>query len=277
VVTETVDGHTSTVSVGVTGSPSTVEIPAGGSGAATITDTYGATPGSLLVTKTIAGPSAGHEGPVTIHVVCNGLALSPDFVIPAHTHAGTVSHSFDDVPAGSTCTVTETAGGATATVIVRVIGSGQTVSVPAGKVTSVHVTDVYDDGEPIQNIPEEPSSPAVDAMGILTVIKHITGPAARLHGRIAILVACGGTLENFTFIIPAVTGPGFVTRHFDQLPPEARWTVTETATGGTANVSVAATGTSHTVTIPDAGPVTVRLTDTFTIRTPPPPPPAVTG
>jgi Domain of unknown function (DUF5979) len=70
-------------------------------------------------------------------------------VIPAHTHAGTVSQSFDDNPAGSTCTVTETAGGATATVIVDVFGSGQTVTIPAGKVTSVHLTDVYDDGEPI--------------------------------------------------------------------------------------------------------------------------------
>jgi Domain of unknown function (DUF5979) len=127
------------------------------------------------------------------------------------------------------------------------------------------------------NIPEEPSSPAVDATGILTVTKHITGPDAHQHGRIAILVACGGTLENFTFIIPAHTGPGFVTRHFDQLPPGARCTVTETATGGTSKVSVAATGRSHTVTIPAAGSVTVHVTDTFTIRTAPPPPPAVTG
>ncbi|MBV9363568.1 MAG: hypothetical protein JOY89_04980, partial [Solirubrobacterales bacterium] len=277
VVTETVDGHTSTVSVEVMGSPSTVDILPGGSGAATIEDIYGATPGSLRVTKTIAGPSAGHQGPVTIHVVCDGLALSPDFVIPAYTHAGTVSHTFDSIPADSTCTVTETAGGATATVIVEVIGSGQTVSIPAGEVASAYLTDVYDDGHPDVNVPEEPSSPAVDASGILTVTKHITGPAAHRHGRIAILVACGGTLENFTWIIPARTGPGLFTRHFGELPPGARCTVRETATGGTGRVSVAAAGPSHTVTIPANRTVTVHLTDRFTIRSAPAPRPVVTG
>jgi len=276
VVTETVDGHTSTVSVEVMGSPSTVEILPGGSGAATITDTYGATPGSLLVTKTIAGPLAGHQGPVTIHVVCDGLALSPDFVIPAHTH-GTVSHSFDSIPAGSTCTVTETANGATATVIVQVLGNNQTVSIPAGAVTAVSLTNVYDDGSPDLEVPEAPGSPAVDATGILTVTKRITGPAARQHGLIAILVACGGTLENFTFIIPAHTGPGLFTHHFGEIPSGLRCTVRETATGGTSRASVAAAGTSHTVTIPAAGTVTVHITDRFTIRTAPAPRPTVTG
>ena len=32
-------------------------------------------PAPSLVTKTIAGPRAGHQGPVTIHVVCDGIAL----------------------------------------------------------------------------------------------------------------------------------------------------------------------------------------------------------
>jgi hypothetical protein len=39
----------------------------------------------------------------------------------------------------------------------------------------------------------------------VTVIKHITGPAARHHGRMAILVACGGPVSDFTLIIPART------------------------------------------------------------------------
>ncbi len=50
VVTETADGHTGAVSVTVVGSPHTSTIKPGGAGAAHITDTYSATPGSLLVT-----------------------------------------------------------------------------------------------------------------------------------------------------------------------------------------------------------------------------------
>ena len=137
------DGATSTVSAVVTGSPDTVMIPAGGSGAAHITDTYGSAPGSLLITKTIAGPVAGHQGPVTIHVVCDGIGLSPDFVVAAGTPAGNVTKSFDGIPAGSVCTVTETADGATATVTATVSGNNQTVTVPAGKVVSVNLMDVY--------------------------------------------------------------------------------------------------------------------------------------
>ena len=123
VVTETADGHTSAVTADVLGSPHTTTIPPGGAGAAHITDTYGPAPGSLLVTKTIAGRLAGHQGPVTIHVSCNGTAQSPDFVIPARTRRGSVSHSFDGIPAGSACIVTETANGATARVTATVAGN----------------------------------------------------------------------------------------------------------------------------------------------------------
>ncbi|MBV9809613.1 MAG: hypothetical protein JO286_20685 [Solirubrobacterales bacterium] len=268
VVTETADGHTSAVSVVVAGSPHTTTVPAGGAGAATITDTYGAVPGSLLVTKTIAGPSAGHQGQVTIHVVCNGAPQSPDFVIPAGAGAGSVSHSFDDIPAGAVCTVTETADGSTATVIATVSGSGQSVTILAGKVASASLTDVYDEG-----------SVSADATGTLTVIKHITGPAARHHGRIAILVACGGPVFDFAFDIPAGTGPGSVTRHFDNIPTGLRCNVRETADGHTKTVAVSAASRSHTVTIPAAGSVTVRLTDRFVhaAAVTRPPAPTVTG
>lgn len=265
VVTETSNGATSTVSVDVTGSPDTVTIRPGGSGAATITDTYGNVPGSLLVTKTIAGPSAGRQGPVTIHVVCDGTALSPDFVIAPHTPAGSVSHTFDGIPAGAVCTVTETANGTNGTVIVTVSGEGQKVTIPAGQVVPVSLTDVYEEG-----------SPDADVTGALTVIKHIAGPAARRQGRIAILVACGGPLEDFTFIIRAGRGPGAVVRHLDNIPAGSRCSVTETADGHTSAVAVVATG-SRSVTIPASGRVTVDLTDRFTVRTVPPPPPIVTG
>jgi Domain of unknown function (DUF5979)/Thioester domain len=277
VVTETVDGSSSTVSVDVTGSPDTVKIRPGKAAAVTITDTYGKVPGSLLVSKTIAGPSAGHQGPVTIHVICDGTALSPDFVIPAHTPAGTVSHSFEDIPAGSVCTVTETADGASDMVIVTVSGNGQTVTIPAATVVPVSLMDVYDEGSSSEGDDVQPESPVVDTTGTLTVIKHITGPAAHHHGPIAILVTCGGPVEDFAFDIPARTGPGTVTRHFDNLPAGVRCNVRETADGHTNTVAVAAASRSHTVTIPASGAATVDLTDHFVAKPAPLPRPIVTG
>ena len=230
-------------------------IPPGGSGAAHITDNYGPAPGSLLVTKTIAGPRAGHQGPVTIHVACNGTALSPDFTIASGTPAGSVSHSFDDIPAGSVCTVTETADGATATVTATVAGNGQKVTIPAGKVVPVNIMDVY-----------------LGAPGALRVIKTIAGPAARQHGRIAILVACGGPLHAYAFHIRAhVTGS--MSRYFSRLPAGSRCTVTETTNGHTHTVGVVATGKHKKTTIRAKRIATTHLTDTFSRRPPPRPQP----
>ncbi len=255
VVTETANGATSAVSAAVTGSPqTTATIPPAGSGAAHITDTYGATPGSLLVTKTIAGPLAGHQGPVSIQVVCNGTALTPTFVIPARTRAGSVSRSFDGIPAGSVCTVTETADGASATITATVSGNGQRVSIPAGKVVPVNVMDVYQ------------SSP-----GFLDLVKTIAGPAARRHSRIAILVSCGGPVNDFIFFIRARTGAGSVSRAFDGLPAGSRCTITEIALGGSKTVTVVAVGRRQKVTIHANARATARLKDSFFPKKPVPP------
>ena len=260
VVTETTDGHTSAVSVAVIGSPHTATVPPGGSGAAHITDTYGATPGSLLVTKTIAGRRAGHQGPVRIHVTCNGTARSPDFVIAPRKPAGSVSHSFDGIPAGSVCTVTETADGATARVAATVAGNGQKVHVSAGKVVPVNVIDVYR-GTP----------------GSLKVTKTIGGRAARQHGRIAILVACGGPFHAYAFHIRAHVA-GSVSRYFNGLGAGSRCAVIEAANGHNGRVAVVAKGNHKKVTIRANRRATAHLTDTFRPRArPKPPPPRVTG
>ena len=240
----------------VTGSPHTTTIPPGGAGAAHITDTYGPATGSLLVTKTIAGPLAGHQGPITIHVACNGTPLSPDFVIASRTRAGSVSHSFDGIPAGSVCTVTETADGATATVTATVAGNGQKVTVPAGKVVSVSLVDVYR-GTP----------------GFLKVIKTIAGRAARRHGRIAILVACGGPLNDFAFLIRAHTASGSVSRYFAGLRAGSRCTVTEVAVGRVGTVTVVAVGRRQKVTIRANGTATAHLRDRFSLKRKPRPKP----
>ena len=107
----------------------------------------------------------------------------------------------------------------------------------------------------------------------MTVIKHIAGPAARHHGRIAILVACGGPVSDFTLIIPARTAPGFVSRHFDNIPAGSGCGVRETADGHTNTVAVIASR-SHTVTAPATGTVTVRLTDSFVLKPTPSRPPS---
>ncbi len=264
VATETVDGHSSTVRVAVTGSPATPSIPPGGAGAAHITDTYGDAPGSLLVTKTIAGPLAGQQGPIAIHVVCNGTALASDFVIRAGSAAGSVSHSFDGIPAGSACTVTETADGGTTTVAALVAGSGHTVTVPAGKVVPVSLVDVY--GQPLGSQedlvpPLGGSGPFQPIHGYVKVIKTMTGAAARQHGPIAILVDCGPS-RTFAFRIPA-RRTGSVARVFPGLPPRSRCTVTETDKGGTNTVAVRTTRTRKHLTVPTRRGASVRLTDIF--------------
>jgi Domain of unknown function (DUF5979)/Thioester domain len=245
-VTETVDGSSSTVSAVVHGSPQTVDaIQPGDEAAADVVDVYGPANGSLLVSKLIGGSQAGHQGPVTIHAVCNGTALSPDFVIPAGTPPGTVVHSFDNVPGNSVCTVTETSDGSASPITVTVIGGEQQAIVPPGGIAVVGLTDVYE----------------LDP-GSLLVSKSITGSAAGQQGEIAILVSCGGT-DDFAFTIAAGTGAGSVSRSFDGLPPGAVCTVTETSSGQTSGLTVATVGSGQQVTVPANATATAVLADSY--------------
>ena len=192
-----------------------------------------------------------------MHTVCNGARPLPDFVIAADTPAGTVSHTFEGLPAGSMCTVTETTDGATATVAATVSGNGQTVSIPAGEVALVSLTDAY--GRPLGVLGEQYQQ----LPGHLEVTKTIAGPAARHHGRISILVACGGPLNDFVFDIAAHTGPGSVSRHFPDLPAGTHCTVTETADGHTGTVSVVGGRKHAEVTVAANRETTAHLTDIF--------------
>ena len=261
-VTETADGHTSTVPVVVEGSGQTASVAPGDIVEVHVSDSYAAafgaasgveaaSTGSLLISKTIAGPLARRQGPVTIRVACNGTALSPDFVIAARARAGRVSRSFDGIPAGSVCTVTETADGTTEDVRVQVIGNRRTVTVPGGKVVPVNLVNVYR------------ATP-----GTLKVTKTIAGSAARRHGRIAILVACGGPLRTFAFRIGAHTVAGSVSRYFAGLRARSRCVVTETVDGHTRAVAVAARS-RRTVTIRANRSVTAHLIDRFSAATVP--------
>lgn len=256
-VIETSNGAVVGTDVVVTGDGQQVTIPAGGHKTVNITDTYSSvpspSPSSLLVTKTIAGPLAGYQGPVTISVVCNGTAQLPDFIIAAGTPAGSYSQSFGPVPAGSVCTVSETADGATDTIAAIVSGNNEDVTVPAGEAVPVNLMDVYERGpSPVPDVPT----------GTLRVFKTIAGPAAGEQGRIAILVACGA-LHTYAALIHAHAAAGSVSRYFPGIPAGSRCTVTETANGHTSTVEAVTAGRPKTVTIGADRTTTVHLTDTF--------------
>ena len=184
-VTETSNGSVVGTEVVVTGDGQEATIPSGKSETVEVTDTYHHV-GSLLVRKTIAGPGAGHQGEIRIHSVCNGDALTPDFVIPAGTPAGDQTKQYDHIRVPATCTITETANGHTSTVSVVVEGSGQTVSVPTGDIVEADVSDTYG------LLP-----------GQLEVTKTIAGPLAGQQGMVVIHTVCNGTALTPDFVIPA--------------------------------------------------------------------------
>ena len=239
---EIVDGRTSTISVTVTGRFQTETVAAGTTTSATITDTYTEIPGTILVPKLISGPAAGDQGDITITATCDGTAL-PDIVIPAGTPAGLQTPAFNDIPAGATCVVTETADGTTDTVTATVLPTNeQTVTVPAATTVTVPFVDIYH-----------------EAPGTLLVVKQISGAGAGQQGQIDMLVDCGQPLNQYAFTIPAGAPAGTVSRSFPDIPAGLVCTVTETANGSTDSVPVIVTGNEQKVTIPAAGTVTVPI------------------
>ena len=152
-VTETQDGHTSTVSVSVVGSGQQATIPQDGVASAVLTDTYTRVPGSLVVRKTIIGAAAGNQGAVSIAVDCNDGVTRAPFVIPAGA-TGAQSKTYTGIPGGTTCTIHETSNGANQATIVTVTGDNQQVTVPSGgTITTDPIVDTY------QNAPGSSRSP----------------------------------------------------------------------------------------------------------------------
>ena len=246
-VSETADGSTATVAVRVSPRVQTATVTAGETESAAVTDTYSLLPGSILLGKTIAGPSAGEQGPITVAATCGGTAL-PTFVIPAGAPAGMMTHTFDGIAAGSSCTVSETEDGATSSVTATVLqGGAQTVTVPAGTVVPVSLTDVFS-----------------DSPGTLTVTKDIAGTAAGDQAQIAILVDCGEPSDQYALLIPGGAPAGSISRTFAAVPAGSSCTITETASGATSTVSVAQAGSGQTVSVDAAQRSSAQLTDTFT-------------
>ena len=244
-VQETVDGATTTVDVVTVGSGENVTVGPGQAATATITDTYTAAPGALVVQKTISGPAAGRQGEVTIDVDC-GDGVARSFVIPAGTPLGTSSQTFDAIPAGSTCTVTETADGTTSTVQVAVDGGDQTVEIGAASTQVADISNLY-----------------TDIPGKLVVTKTIAGTAAGRQSAIEVLVDCGTPAQTHSFTIPAGAPADTVTALIDEVEAGSTCTVTETADGSSSTISVVAVGGGQQATIGAAGVSQADLTDTF--------------
>ena len=155
-----------------------------------ITDTYNIAPGSLLVRKTIAGPAAGRQGPITIHTECNGTALTPDFDDPRRRAAGDRSMQYDHIPAPTTCTVTETADGRPARCRSSSRGRADGERWP-GDIVQADIGDTYG-----------------LMLGELEVTKTIDGPAAGSQGQVVVQTVCNGTALTPDFVIPAGTPAG---------------------------------------------------------------------
>lgn len=78
---------------------------------------------SLTVSKAFAGPAAGSQGAVTLHVSCTN-GLEQDISIPART-TDTTTTTIDGLPVGTVCAVTEPVDGASGLILVAPAGLGQ--------------------------------------------------------------------------------------------------------------------------------------------------------
>ena len=223
---ETVDGSTTTVSVTTVGGNQTVSVGAGQSVEADITNTYDFVPGSLTVTKTIAGPGGGQQGAITITVTCqegnNTATLSPPFVVPAGA-TGDHSYTYHNIPAGSVCTALENPDGSNGNVVVIKRGSGVVVTIPAGGTATAHITDTYQ-------------------TGLLVINKTITGFAAGEQGEVVIHTVCNGTALVPDFVIGAGAADQTYQHTYPGLLAGETCTVSETSNGSTSTVKVVTVG-----------------------------------
>ena len=248
-VVETASGATTAVGV-VTTTTGDVTIPPAGGAEITVTDTYSLNPGSLTVSKALAGPAAGQQGEVTLQVTCTSgetTVLDEPVTLPAGSTAGT-SQTFLDLPANAECNVTEPTTGETATVAVEV-ALPDTVIVPAGGTATATVTNTY-----------------TLKPGTLRVLKTIDGEAAGFQEAFTILISCGpdGSILQETWNVPpGVTGTG--ESQYLNIPAGTVCTVTETGAGTTPAISVV-TVTPEPVTIPAGGVAEEQVTNTYSFN-----------
>jgi hypothetical protein len=158
--TESGTGGSATITVTTQGSPQSITIAPNGSGTVNITDTYDFVPGSLLVTKTLTGSAAGQQGLIGLLITCGGGHVFA-YLLPPGTPGGAFPRVFGPIPAGSTCTVTETINGSSADVVVASTGSGQQATVVAAQTATI---DVSNGIEPLQTPTTAPTTPTTEPL-----------------------------------------------------------------------------------------------------------------
>lgn len=208
--------------------------------------------GALRVAKTFAGPAAGAQERVVIHVECDDGVDRPDFVIPARA-TGTHARTYDGIAVGTRCTVAETSNGHKTGVDVVVRGDEQDVTIAAGETEAVRLADTYTFVEPV--------TPEVILAGLL-VTKTIAGAQAGHQAAIRIRVTCGGAVLTPDFVISAGTSAGSYSRRFD-VPPGSTCTVAEPEDGSGGAITSSVSGNGQAVAVPAGAVVPVELTDLF--------------
>ena len=245
-VTETATGATAAVGATTTFIPGPV-VDVEGPTTVVVTNTYTPAPGGLVVTKVVTGDGAGLRGPVTVDVLCDG---SPAGSITYAPGAELEPLEIAPLPAGASCTLTESSdGGIPGVVDVTTLTSpAQPVVIPAGTNTSVTVTNTY-----------------TSVLGSLTVVKETAG-LAEFRGQVTIEAVCtpptGDPVTAIESYPPRSPLPPLVV---GGLPSGTQCVVTEPENGSTPALAVTTTPTlPQTVTIEAEERETVTITNTYT-------------
>ena len=235
-----------------------VTVPTGGA-EVDIVNTYPPTPGGLTVTKTVSGDTAPTDWTFVAHVVCGNM---DPFNLTLTE--GTPSQTRSNIPAGTTCTVTEPDSQNATTVTIT--PNNGVVTIPSGSNTQVGILNTY------------PSS-----TGGLTVAKSVTGGNRPDEWSFTAHVECtppqvedsvvrASSVNSFDLVLtsddPTVTRTG--------LPAGTTCTVTEPDHKGATTVTITPNG--GVVTITAGQDSEVDITNNFPSSPPPViPPPVVTN
>ncbi|WP_312183176.1 thioester domain-containing protein [Arthrobacter sp.] len=138
-VSEEVSGSNEVVNV-VAGESVTVEIVSGTTVVAELSNDVQFIYGQLAVAKSFAGTGAGLQDRVVMTVVCNG-EVADTIVIPAGS-TDTVTRTYTEIPAGSSCLIREEESGQNAQVLVTA-DLPDPVVVTGGMTTTLEAVNTY--------------------------------------------------------------------------------------------------------------------------------------
>ncbi len=191
VVTESDDGDNGRVVVtGTDITPESVIISNGDTTTVTVTNTYRVATGGLLVRKAVDGPAAGSQGPITLALTCDDPdgAFDQEVELPGGlTGADNVALELDGIPAGTTCTVTETVDGSTATTLLtRTVVAPESVTVAEDETAELVVANTYDRAPTPTSAPTQPATAGPGGLAS-------TGADAASLLVLALLLVLGGT------------------------------------------------------------------------------------